>query len=112
MANEGYRIVECTNNSFVAGTVTQLTSGDCNHVAVRNQVPIFGNIVKIVSTGTLISIPLAAVDTDKDYLSYKLASQLTYGVTGLGNNAPLTTNESRLLQNTSNTEQLQNVLQK
>ena len=92
VANEGYRIVECTNNSFVAGTVTQLTSGDCNHVAVRNQVPIFGNIVKIVSTGTPISIPLAAVDTDKDYLSYKLASQPTYGVTGLGNNAPLTTN--------------------
>ncbi len=35
---------------------------------------------------------MAAVDTDKDYLSYKLVSQPTYGVTGLGNNAPLTTN--------------------
>ncbi|MCJ8306417.1 MAG: fibronectin type III domain-containing protein [Nitrosopumilus sp.] len=92
MANEGYKIVECTNNSFVAGTVTELTSSDCNHVAVRHQVPIFGNIVKIISTGTKISIPLAAVDTDKDYLTYKLASQPTYGVTGLGNNAPLTTN--------------------
>lgn len=89
VTGQGYLAMKCPNNSFIAGTVTSL---DCNNVAVRNQVPIFDNIVKIVSTGTPISIPLTAVDTDKDYLSYKLASQPTYGVTGLGNNALLTTN--------------------
>ncbi|MCJ8306301.1 MAG: hypothetical protein HRU07_04545 [Nitrosopumilus sp.] len=95
-AGQGYKAMKCPNNSFIAGTVTAL---DCNNVATRNQVPIFGNIVRTITTNTPITIPLMATDTDKDYLTYKLVSSSTHGTTDHTNRAsPISTTNGETSQ--------------
>ncbi len=77
--NEGYKIRECTDNSFVAGVVTSIDASDCNHIAVRNQVPSIADQIININTNSPRTITLSGVDTDKDYLEFRLVSYPTSG---------------------------------
>ena len=73
---DGYLGRECSNNSFVAGSVVSL---DCNVVATRNQVPqVSSQSIKLPSNSKK-TISLDAVDTDKDYLIYNLIQLPAHG---------------------------------
>lgn len=85
--NEGYRIHECTDNSFVAGVVTSLGAADCNHIATRNQVPQVTSQIFNPQSNSPITINLDAVDTDKDYLKFNLVELPTSGYLNYNNKA-------------------------
>ena len=73
---EGYIGKKCGNTGFIAGTVLSL---DCNNIATRNQIPTPENIIVNTNTKRPYTIPLNAVDTDKDYLTYNLVEHPTNG---------------------------------
>lgn len=76
-SEEGYIGEQCSADSFVMGTVTEL---DCNVAATNNQIPDGGNYNFDVPVPSTVTVNLDDVDGDFDYLKYTITGLPSYGI--------------------------------
>jgi len=74
---EGYIGEQCSADSFVMGTVTEL---DCNVTATNNQIPDGGTYNFNIPVPTTVTVNLNDVDDDFDYLKYTVTGLPSYGI--------------------------------